>query len=101
MNKNVLAVFAAFCGLVMISCDTPKDLRPEAKVSNDTVPAGMRGTYNVSDAGGETATAHGAEGHDTKQEVMPNHDQGANTIQPGDSVREEAVTNSEAGADKR
>ncbi|MCP2043049.1 hypothetical protein [Pontibacter sp. HSC-36F09] len=99
MNKNVLAVFAAVCGLFMISCDTPKDLRPEVKVSNDTVPPGTRGTYNVSDAGGEAA-AHGAEGHGA-QEVMPNHDQGAKTIQPGDSVRQGAVTNSAAGADKQ
>ncbi|PVY40407.1 hypothetical protein [Pontibacter virosus] len=100
MNKNVLAVFAAVCGLFMISCDTPKDLRPEAKVSNDTVPPGMRSTNNVSDLGGDAA-AHGAEGHSTQKEVMPNHDQGANTIQPGDSVRESGVTNSEAGADKQ
>jgi hypothetical protein len=100
MNKNVLAVFAAVCGLVMISCDTPKDLRPGAKVSNDTVAPGMRSTYNVSDAGGEAA-AHGAAGHGAQQQIMPNHDQGANTIQPGDSIREGAKTNTEAGAVKR
>ena len=99
MNKNVLAVFAAVCGLIMISCDTPKDLRPEAKVSNDTVPAGMRNTYNVSDAGGEEQ-AH--TGHDAPQQVMPNHDQGTQTLQHGDSTREAAGTiNSDSGAVKR
>lgn len=102
MNKNVLAVFAAFCGLVMISCDTPKDLRPEAKVSNSTVPPGTRNTYNVSDAGGEAHTVHTNEGQGTHQNVMPNHDQGTNTIVPGDSAREaEGTINSEAGAVKR
>jgi hypothetical protein len=100
MNKNVLAVFAAVCGLFMISCDTPKDLRPGAKVSNDTVPPGTRKTNNVSDAGGDVA-AYGAEGQSTKKEVMPNHDQGVNTLQPGDSVREGAKTNTEAGAVKQ
>jgi hypothetical protein len=102
MNKNVLAVFAAFCGLVMISCDTPKDLRPGAKVSNDTVAPGMRNTYNVSDAGGETHTSRTQESHGTHQNVMPNHDQGVNTIVPGDTAREGAGTvNTEAGAIKR
>lgn len=99
MNKNVLAVFAAVCGLFMISCDTPKDLRPGDKVSNDTVPPGTRNTYNVSDAGGDVNPS-GPEGHNSQKEVMPNHDQGANTIQPGDSVREGAKTNTEAGAVK-
>lgn len=101
MNKNVLAVFAAVCGLFMISCDTPKDLRPEAKVSNDKVPPGMRHTYNVSDAGGDEH-AHTGGDHDTHQQVMPNHDQGTNTLQPGDSTREATGTvNSESGAVKR
>jgi hypothetical protein len=100
MNKNVLAVFTVVCGLFMVSCDTPKDDRPSAKASVNTVPPGMRGTNNVSDAGGDVA-AYGAEGRSTHQEVMPNHDQGANTIQPGDSIREDAKTNTGAGAIKR
>jgi hypothetical protein len=100
MNKNVLAVFTAVCGLFMVSCDTPKDLRPGAKVSTNSVPPGTRSTNNVSDAGGDVA-AYGAEGRSTHQEVMPNHDQGANTIQPGESIREGAETNTEAGAIKR
>lgn len=87
----------------MVSCETPKDLRPEYKVSNDKVAPGTRNTANVSDAGGEEATAHGEvqPGHAQEQEVMPNHDQGANTIQPGDSIKEEAETNTAAGAVKR
>lgn len=85
----------------MISCDTPKDLRPEAKVSNSTVPPGMRNTYNVSDAGGD-AQAHATGSHDTHQNIMPNHDQGTNTLQPGDSARENAGTiNTDSGAVKR
>lgn len=103
MNKNVIAVFAAACGLFMASCDTPKDLRPGEKVSNDTVEAGMRSTNNVSDAGIDGAkgdAAHGTETHGeaTHEEVMPNHDAGANTIQPGDSINEAAETNTAAGA---
>ncbi|GAB3203041.1 hypothetical protein ABID22_001209 [Pontibacter aydingkolensis] len=103
MNKNVIAVFAAVCGLFMVSCDTPKDLRPDNKVSNSTVEPGMRNTYNVSDAGGE-ATAHAgdhSETHVKEDEVMPNHDMGGNTIQKGDSVKEATLTNTEAGANKR
>lgn len=105
MNKNVIAVFAAVCGLFMVSCDTPKDLRPGEKVSNDYVEPGMRSTSNVSDGGleGTETTAHGSDathGEATHEEVMPNHDQGANTIQPGDSVSEAAETNTAAGAVK-
>ncbi|TXK51298.1 hypothetical protein FVR03_03560 [Pontibacter qinzhouensis] len=96
MNKNVVAVFAAVCGIVMITgCDTPKDQRPETKVSVDTVPPGTRNTHNV----GGVNEVHG---HGTQhQEVMPNHDEGANTIQPGDSIDETGTTNTEAGAIRR
>ncbi|MDX5418803.1 MAG: hypothetical protein LPK09_06280 [Hymenobacteraceae bacterium] len=98
MNKNVLAVFAAVCGLFMISCGTSSDQRPSTKVSVSTVPAGMRSTYNVSDAAGEVGhAAHGHEaGHD---QIMPNHDAGVNTIEKGDSISEAATTLPE-GADK-
>jgi hypothetical protein len=92
MNKNVLAVFTAVCGLFMISCDTPSDLRPGTKVSVDTVPPGMRNTYNVSDAEGEQAAGH--------KEVVPGHDPGVNTIQKGDSIPAAAKTGAE-GADKQ
>lgn len=102
MNKNVIAVCAAVCGLFMASCDTPKDLRPGEKVSTDMVEPGTRSTFNVSDAGNAEATAHGTvQGHTDHEEVMPNHDAGANTIQPADSVSEAAETNTEAGAVNR
>lgn len=100
MNKNVIAVCAAVCGLFMVSCDTPKDNRPSAKASVDYVQPGTRHTYNVSDAGkGEQAMNQQSPA--TEQHVMPNHDQGANTIQPGDSLREGAETNTGAGAIRR
>lgn len=101
MNKNVIAVFAAACGLFMASCDTPKDYRPGEKVSTDYVDPGTRGTSNVSDAGNKEV-AEGGEAHEqtTHGEVLPNHDPGANTIQPGDSVKEAAETNTAAGAVK-
>ncbi|MFT2009753.1 hypothetical protein ACMA1I_13820 [Pontibacter sp. 13R65] len=96
MNKNVVAVLAAACGVVMIaSCDTPKDLRPETKVSVDYVQPGTRNTHNV----GAVNEVHGhGEQH---EEVLPNHDPGANTIQPGDSIQETEETNTEAGAIRR
>ena len=103
MNKNVIAVFAAVCGLFMVSCDTPKDQRPSEKVSTDYVEPGMRSTSNVSDGGLDNTetTAHGSDathGEATHEKVMPNHDQGDNTIQPADSVREQGETNTAAGA---
>ncbi|WP_299818205.1 hypothetical protein [uncultured Pontibacter sp.] len=102
MNKNIIAVFAAACGLFMASCDTPKDLRPGEKVSTDYVEPGTRNTFNVSDAGNAEVAAHGVkQGHTDKEEVMPNHDMGGNTIQPGDSIKEETETNTEAGAIRR
>ena len=94
MNKNVLAVFAAVCGLFMISCGTSSDQRPSTKASVSTVPAGMRSTYNVSDAGGEEV--HAGHGQD---QLMPNHDAGVNTIEKGDSISDAATTLPE-GADK-
>jgi hypothetical protein len=87
----------------MVSCETPKDLRPESKVSTDYVQPGTRSTFNVSDAGTAEVTAQGEvqPSQTQEQEMMPNHDQGANTIQPGDSINEEAETNTAAGAVKR
>ncbi|MBF8963325.1 hypothetical protein I0P70_08715 [Pontibacter sp. FD36] len=99
MNKNVLAVFSAVCGLAMISCDTPKDNRPSGKASVDYVQPGTRSTNNVSDMGGEDHTVH----TDTHggENIMPDRDLGGNTIQPGDSIRETEEVNSPAGATKR
>jgi hypothetical protein len=101
MNKNVIAVFAAVCGLSLASCDTPKDLRPSEKASTEMVAPGTRNTFNVSDAGGAEVTAHGEVQHATdKDVVMPNHDMGGNTIQPKDSIKEKTETNTESGATK-
>ena len=86
MNKNVIAVFAAVCGLSMASCDTPKDLRPEEKVSVDFVEPGTRSTYNV----GEVNEVH-PPAHD--EEVMPDHDLGGNSLMKGDSISETTETN--------
>ncbi|WP_187262261.1 hypothetical protein [Pontibacter beigongshangensis] len=96
MNKNVVAVVAAVCGVMTItSCDTPKDQRPESKVSVDLVAPGTRNTHNIE-------TVKGSHGQDAEQqEVLPNHDPGANTVQPGDSIRETEETNTAAGAIRR
>ncbi len=67
MNKNVLAVFAAVCGLFMVSCDTPSDLRPEEKVSVDFVEPGTRNTHNLS-------TTNPPMHEEQKGEVLLNHD---------------------------
>jgi hypothetical protein len=102
MNKNVIAVCAAVCGLFMSSCDIPKDLRPSDKASVDYVEPGTRNTFNVSDAGkAEIAEGGIIQGDVEHERVMPNHDQGANTIQPNDSINEAAETNTEAGAIRR
>ncbi|MCC9135739.1 hypothetical protein ACFSKU_17085 [Pontibacter silvestris] len=87
MNKNVLAVFAAVCGLFMASCGTPSDYRPDVKVSVDYVEPGTRNTHNV----GKVNDVHG---ESEKEEYMPGHMRGGNSIQPGDSVSEEVETNS-------
>lgn len=88
MNKNVLAVFAAVCGLAMVSCDTPSDQRPGTKVSVDYVAPGQRNSPNLSDIGVGQRNTHG-------EDVIMNHDPGANTIEAGDSIPEEATTNPE------
>ncbi|MCJ8163849.1 hypothetical protein MKJ04_03280 [Pontibacter sp. E15-1] len=93
MNKNVIAVFAAVCGLFLASCDTPKDMRPDAKVSVDMVPPGTRNTHNI----GKVNEVH-HESHEA--EVMPNHDAGGNTIEKGDSLEESTETNTVLGTTK-
>lgn len=101
MNKNVIAVFAAVCGLFMASCGTPSDLRPGEKVSTEYVEPGTRNTFNVSDAGSPEVAPGAVQGHTEKEVVMPDRDLGGNTIQPGDSVMEVTETNTEAGATKQ
>jgi len=93
MNKNVIIVFAAVCGLSMASCGEASDLRPEEKVSVDIVEPGTRDTYNI----GEVNAMYN---ENDKEQVMPDHDMGANSIQKGDSVSEKAETNTTKGADK-
>jgi aspartate 1-decarboxylase len=95
MNKNIITAFSVFCALTIVSCDTPKDLRPGEKVSVDTIEPGTRFTHNV----GKNNVIHG-ESH--KDEVLLNHDPGANeTLQKGDSIRETEETNSELGIQNR
>lgn len=94
MNKNIKIVFAAVCGLFMVtSCDTPSDLRPEAKVSVDYVEPGTRNTYNV-------GTVNEVYPHTTEGEVMPDRDLGGNEIQAGDSIKEATETNTVLGTTK-
>ncbi|MHA6248520.1 hypothetical protein ACXYMU_11325 [Pontibacter sp. CAU 1760] len=94
MNKNITAVFAAICGLFLAtSCDTPSDLRPDQKVSVDTVEPGTRETYNV---GKVNEVYH----ESNESEVMPDRDLGGNTIQKGDSLLETTETNTVLGATK-
>lgn len=93
MNKNVVMVFAAVCGLSMMSCGDFSDLRPDKKASVDVVEAGMRSTHNIGGASDEYGEPH-------KQHVMPDHDMGANSIKKGVPIDEEAETNTAEGADK-
>jgi len=86
MNKSITAVFAAACGLAMASCDTPKDLRPEDKVSLDFVEPGTRSTYNVGAVNEVHPPAH-------DEEVMPDRDLGGNSLVKGDSILEVTETN--------
>ncbi|MBF9253028.1 hypothetical protein I2I11_06975 [Pontibacter sp. 172403-2] len=92
MNKNVLIVFAAVCGLCMVSCGDPSDLRPEEKVSVDVVEPGTRDTYNI----GKVNSIYD---ENDKEQVMPNRDRGGNSIQKADSVNEASETNTAEGAD--
>ena len=95
MNKNILTAFAAFCALTVISCDTPKDLRPDTKVSVDYVQPGTRATFNIGKVNEVYEESH-------KDEVMLNRDLGANEmLQKGDSVREAAQTNTAEGIENR
>lgn len=101
MNKNVIAVFTAVCGLFMASCGTPSDQRPGEKVSVDLVEPGTRNTFNVSDAGEPEVAADGTVQHEeTREEVIPGRERGGNEINPADSTAEEVKTNSPAGATK-
>ncbi|MFD2999913.1 hypothetical protein ACFS7Z_06050 [Pontibacter toksunensis] len=92
MNKNIITVFAAVCGLFMVtSCETPSDLRPEAKVSVDYVEPGTRNTFNIGKVNEVYPPANDGE-------VMPDRDLGGNEIQKADSLLEATETNTELGA---
>ena len=87
MNKTILSVFAGVSCLFLVSCDTPKDQRPEDKVSVDMVAPGTRNTSNISSTENKGhAPAHG--------EVVPNHDPGQNKLGGSNEAHmESAVTN--------
>lgn len=93
MNKNVIVVFAAMCGLSMASCGEPSDLRPEEKVSVDIVEPGTRDTYNV-------GKVNAIYDENDKEQVMPDRDLGGNSIQKADSLNEASESNTAEGADK-
>lgn len=78
----------------MTSCETPKDLRPEDKVSVDYVEPGTRSTYNVGKVNEVYPDTH------DEQETMPDRDLGGNTLQKGDSIMEATETNTELGTTK-
>ncbi|ALI99071.1 hypothetical protein [Rufibacter tibetensis] len=100
MIKNTLSLFALAGALLLASCSSqPSDLRPELKVSTDSVPPGMRNnTANIDNARNEDAV--------TRPDVLINHDEHENKTQPGTekgtrstqkSVEKEAVENNAAG----
>lgn len=73
MIKNILSVFAVAGALALASCSSePSDLRPETKVSNDTVPPGTRN--NSSNIDGESDAA------EDRKDVQLNHDEHATDI---------------------
>ncbi|GHA65189.1 hypothetical protein [Pontibacter akesuensis] len=95
MNKNILTVFAAASALLMVSCDTPSDLRPEAKVTTEYVEPGTRKTFNVTDAGTLEATGGAVQPGEVEHgdDDMLNHDPGGNRIRKGEPVEESETYN--------
>jgi hypothetical protein len=83
MNKSLLVVLALGTALLTSCSSHPSDLRPGDKVSNDAIAPGTRET-DYSNFGGNTGSVHG--GHEThgkehgREDVMLNHDEGANDI---------------------
>lgn len=69
MIRKTLSVFAVAGSLMLASCSSePSDLRPEVKVSGDTVPPGMRNnTANIDNGRNEEAV--------TREDVYINHDE--------------------------
>jgi hypothetical protein len=100
MIKNTLPVFALAGALLLASCSSqPSDLRPEVKVSDDSVPPGMRNnTSNIDNGRNEEEV--------TRPDVNINHDEHENQTKPGaekgtlptqKSNQKEAVENHEGG----
>jgi hypothetical protein len=67
MIKKTLSVFAVAGALALASCSSePSDLRPEVKVSMDSVPPGERNNTSNIDNGRQTGV--------TRDDVYINHD---------------------------
>ena len=77
MIKNTLSVFALAGALLLASCSSdPSDLRPETKVSADSVPPGMRNnTSNVDNGRNEEEV--------TRPDTQVNHDEHEKKTKPG------------------
>jgi hypothetical protein len=87
MTKRILTLAIVAGNLMLVACSSePSDLRPGAKVSLDVVPPGTRTTSNLDNAADNSE-------HDQKDEVMLNHDPGANQIEGKQPVTEKVLTN--------
>ena len=87
MTKRILTLAIVAGNLMLAACSSePSDLRPGYKVSVDAVPPGTRSTPNLTNAADHSE-------HDQKEEVMLNHDPGANQIEGENRVPEKVLTN--------
>ncbi len=87
MTKRLLTLALVAGSFYLVSCSSePSDLRPDKKVSVDAVPAGTRTTNNLDNAADNS-------GHDRQNEVMLNHDPGANRIEGENHTPEKVMTN--------
>ncbi|GHA61706.1 hypothetical protein [Pontibacter akesuensis] len=94
--KKGKAKLLAIAGTIILvsSCGTPSDLRPEDKVSVEYVEPGTRSTYNI----GKVNEVHPPS---DEGEVMPDRDLGGNhMVQPNDSIKETTETNTVLGTTK-
>ncbi len=87
MTKRILILALVAGNLALAACSSePSDLRPGLKVSVDAVPPGTRNTPNLNNAINRGP-------HDKQEEVMLNHDPGANQIEGTNPVPEKVLTN--------
>ncbi|WP_192822643.1 hypothetical protein [Rufibacter sp. LB8] len=78
MIKKTLSVFAVTGALALASCSSePSDLRPETKVSMDSVPPGERNNTSNIDNGRSDEV--------TRDNVYINHDEHEKKTAPGTS----------------